>query len=347
MTGELVTVVVPIYNVERYLNRCVKSIVGQTYENLEIILVDDGSPDGCPIMCDEWAKTDGRIKVVHKINQGLGEARNTGLQAANGKYIFFFDSDDYVAADLVERCVTVAEAYGADTVVYGRNNIYSDGTVSGGKITVEKEVYEGQEIKSVLLPGLFSYSMGYGVSAWSKMYSMSIFKENTLRFPSERAVISEDSIFSLDYFAKASKVAVIPDRLYYYVRNDNSLTRTFKSDRQEKNNHFLKIAIDKVNESGLPQSIISHLESRYHGMVLGTIMQIVGSDADKKQKRKLIRGIYNDEVLRATLRYEVMAMDAFVSHIFWIMVKIRFYFICDILLFCKRQKREERLIASC
>lgn len=343
MMRELVTIVVPIYNVEQYLNRCIQSIVEQTYRNLEIILVDDGSPDGCPLLCDAWAEKDERIQVVHKINQGLGEARNSGIQMGHGKYIFFFDSDDYVAPNIVEKCVTTAEAIGADTVIYGRGNVYPDGTVTIQKNDVTKTVYEGKEIEEIVLPGLFSYSMGYGVSAWSKMYSMRIFRENQLLFPSERAVISEDSMFSLDYFANASRVAVIPDNLYFYFKNNNSLTRSFKPDRQEKNNQFLKSSIDRVNELALPQSIIKHLKARYHGMVLGTIMQIAAADMVQKQKRKLIREIYHDAVLRATLKRDVMAMDAFASRVFWLMVKIRCYFICDILLLFKRRQRKVRL----
>jgi len=339
MTGELVTVVVPIYNVEPYLDRCVTSITEQTYRNLEIILVDDGSPDNCPIKCDDWAETDERIKVIHKTNQGLGEARNTGIKSATGKYIFFFDSDDYIALDLIERCVSMAEVHGADTVVYGRSNVYSNGTNCSKKITAPKQIYEEQEIKNILLPGFFTYSFGLGVSAWSKMYSMRIIQEQGLLFPSEREVISEDSIFTLEYFANSSKVAIIPDSLYYYFKNDNSLTRTFKVDRHKKNNQFLKSAVEKVNELGLPQSINNHLESRYHGMVLGTIMQIVNSDMDKKQKRELIYDIYYDEVLHTTLKNKVMAMDAFVSRIFWIMMKSRCYFMCNVFLLCKREKR--------
>ena len=96
MSSPLVTIVVPIYNVEKYLTRCVDSIINQTYQNLEIILVDDGSPDNCPRICDEYAKKDHRIKVIHKINAGLGMARNTGIENATGKYICFFDSDDYI-----------------------------------------------------------------------------------------------------------------------------------------------------------------------------------------------------------------------------------------------------------
>ena len=98
-----VSIVVPVYNVEKYLDRCIESIVNQTYKNLEIILVDDGSTDSCPQMCDEWGLKDSRIKVVHKENAGLGMARNTGIDNALGEYIFFFGSDDYVDVTTVEK----------------------------------------------------------------------------------------------------------------------------------------------------------------------------------------------------------------------------------------------------
>ena len=103
MIQGLVSVVLPIYNVEKYLDRCIESVVGQTYKNLEIILVDDESPDGCPKKCEDWAKRDKRIKVIHKENAGLGYARNTGIENATGEYICFFDSDDYVEKDTIEK----------------------------------------------------------------------------------------------------------------------------------------------------------------------------------------------------------------------------------------------------
>ena len=108
MENGLVSVVVPIYNVEKYLDRCINSIVNQTYKDLEIILVDDGSPDRCPEMCDLWGKKDKRIKVIHKDNAGLGMARNTGIENARGEYICFFDSDDYVDLQTIE--VTLEKA---------------------------------------------------------------------------------------------------------------------------------------------------------------------------------------------------------------------------------------------
>ena len=103
VSEELISVIVPVYKVEKYLDRCVESIVGQTYENLEIILVDDGSPDSCGDMCDAWAQRDSRVKVVHKKNGGLSDARNAGVEASTGAWIGFSDSDDYIAPDMYER----------------------------------------------------------------------------------------------------------------------------------------------------------------------------------------------------------------------------------------------------
>ena len=103
MKKEKISIIVPIYNVEKYLDRCIESIVGQTYKNLEIILIDDGSPDNCPQMCDEWAKKDDRIKVVHKENGGVSLARNKGMDIATGTYIGFVDSDDYIDKNMYEK----------------------------------------------------------------------------------------------------------------------------------------------------------------------------------------------------------------------------------------------------
>ena len=119
MRPGVVSVVLPIYGVEKYLDRCITSIVNQTYSNLEIILVDDGSRDNCPQMCDDWAEKDSRIKVVHKANAGLGMARNTGIDNATGEYICFFDSDDYVALDTVEKAYALAKQESSDLVTFG------------------------------------------------------------------------------------------------------------------------------------------------------------------------------------------------------------------------------------
>lgn len=153
----LVSIVLPIYNVEKYLDRCIESVVRQTYNNLEIILVDDGSPDGCPQKCDEWAKKDKRIKVIHKNNAGLGYARNTGIENASGEYICFFDSDDYVAPDTIEKAYTTAKTSNSDMVLFGHYDVDAQGKIVKAYMpTTPKESYEGSEVQEVLLPDLIS-----------------------------------------------------------------------------------------------------------------------------------------------------------------------------------------------
>lgn len=159
MEAGLVSVVLPIYNVEKYLDRCIESVVKQTYSNLEIILVDDGSPDGCPQKCEEWAKKDSRIKVIHKANAGLGYARNTGIENASGEYICFFDSDDYVAPGTIEKAYTTAKTDISDIVLFGHYAVDAYGKIIKTHIpSTKKESYEGSEVQDaywVVIIGMY------------------------------------------------------------------------------------------------------------------------------------------------------------------------------------------------
>lgn len=125
--NELVSVIVPVYKVEPYLDRCVASILAQTYPNLEVILVDDGSPDNCPALCDAWAQRDARIRVIHKKNGGLSDARNVGLDAASGAYISFVDSDDYIAENFIETLYDLLHEYHTDISAVHWKLVYADG----------------------------------------------------------------------------------------------------------------------------------------------------------------------------------------------------------------------------
>ena len=127
MSKSLISVIVPVYKVENFLDRCVESIVGQTYENLEIILVDDGSPDNCPAMCDKWAEKDGRIKVIHKENGGVSSARNAALDIVSGDYICFVDSDDWIDPGMYEFLYKNSQKYDADISCCGIFDDYDDG----------------------------------------------------------------------------------------------------------------------------------------------------------------------------------------------------------------------------
>ena len=334
----LVTVVIPIYNVEAYLNRCVESVVNQTYKNLEIILVDDGSPDNCPAMCDAWAQRDSRIKVIHKVNGGLGFARNSGMEIATGKYIFFFDSDDSIELTLVEKCVESAEKNGSELVIFGRNNVYDNGKIEPREVNVSKLYYEGESVKTDILPYLYTYELGFGVSAWGKMYNLATLRENSLLFRSEREIISEDSYFTLELFSCISSLSIVPECLYNYYKRDNSLSRAYKEGRQERNDVFLNKCLDYIRSANLPEKTAHHVMSRYHGLTLGTLMQIYRSDLPKAKKKKELRSIMKNPTLVATLGNEVLSLDSKVARLFWKVLRTKCYFLCNLLLWYNTHK---------
>ena len=337
MTDSLVTVIIPIYNVEKYLDRCVESVVSQTYKNLEIILVDDGSPDNCPRMCDEWAQRDSRIKVVHKQNAGLGMARNTGLENATGKYIFFFDSDDYVDVTIVEKCVLSAEKHSADAVIYGRCEVYDDGRIVKKELHPTKEVFLSQEIAGELLPSMFTYEMGFGVSAWGKMFSVDTFRRNNLHFVSEREIISEDAYFALEFFSHSSVVTIVNESLYFYYKRGDSLSRAFRADRHSKNDVFLQRSVDYIRSNNLPKKVETHLTARYHMYALSAMKQLMASDLTKKEKRAHIRQMFRSATLRESLTADTLRAHKKSLRLFFSLVKWRMYPACKVLLRMKNR----------
>lgn len=331
----LVSIVMPVYNVEKYLDRSLRSVVNQTYKNLEIILVDDGSKDASPAMCDEWAEKDSRIKVFHKENAGPGTARNTGIDNATGKYIFFLDSDDSVDATLVEKCVACAQKDNSQVVLFSRNNIYDDGTVVHKQVKVPSLLFDNKGIVNELLPGLFSYKMGFGVSPWSKMYCLDTIKRLGIRFMSERETTSEDAFFALEFYPELSAASVIPQCLYNYYIRDNSFSRAYKPGRQGRNDEFLNLCMSYVKEKKLPQVLIASITNRYHTLTLSTLTQIAKSDISKKEKKRAIYEIFKGEVLRNTLKKDVLTLTSRTNKIFWQLAKFKCYFLCYLILLKK------------
>lgn len=237
MKKELISIIVPVYNVEKYIDRCMESLLNQTYTNLEIILIDDGSPDNCSKKCDDYAKIDERIKVIHKHNEGLGLARNSGLEIASGKYIAFVDSDDYVTSDMCEILYNAAYSTNAD-IVYGNVYYENNGNISYKKIFNQK-IWEGKKVEELLLDLIAMNPKSkedtiMEVSVWKALFKKSIFDKYNIKFESERKFISEDIIFDIDYISKVNKVIMLPNPIYYYSVNPNSLSKTFRIDRFEK-----------------------------------------------------------------------------------------------------------------
>ncbi len=219
---ELISVIIPVYNVEKYLNACLDSLVNQTYKELEIILVDDGSTDNSGDICDNWAKKDSRIKVFHKKNGGQSTARNMGLDVCTGKYIGFVDSDDYVSLDMFHKLHTEIAKHGCDMVCCAYKNVDENGNeVTRDIIKWEKPeyhtVYSGEEYLKMML------ECRYIPIVWDKLYTKEFIGKH--RFNGD--YLAEDTLYIYEVQTPNTKIVFIPDMLYYYVVRGGSTTHGF------------------------------------------------------------------------------------------------------------------------
>ena len=213
----LISVIVPVYNVEDYLDRCVESIVNQTYNNLEIILIDDGSPDSCPEMCNEWAEKDSRIIVVHKENGGLSDARNAGLKVATGEYISFIDSDDWININFYEQMYRTIINEKSE-IVQCERDIVSDCTGEYLKNIIEYDsltVSDEQAISMLIDENKFRQVV------WNKLYKRSIIKHCFLK-----GIINEDEFWTYKVFGETKRITYINAVMYYYFLREESIMRS-------------------------------------------------------------------------------------------------------------------------
>ena len=221
MKNKLISVVVPVYKVEKYLDRCVESIVSQSYKNLEIVLVDDGSPDRCGQMCDTWTEKDSRIRVIHKNNGGLSDARNAGIQASNGEYIVFVDSDDFIAPQMIENLYRVAVDTGTLMTICNVCCVDENENPTGEAIgfPIQNECLNAEQI----LPRFYQTLGQYYIVAWNKLYHRSILREDT--FPVGKW--HEDEFVAAQLIWRAGRVACTDYPGYYYVtQREGSIMQT-------------------------------------------------------------------------------------------------------------------------
>lgn len=251
-----VSVIVPVYKAEKYLGRCVDSIRNQTLEDIEIILVDDESPDNSPAICDEYAKEDSRIKVIHKKNAGAGMARNSALEIASGEYVGFTDADDYIDCRMFEDLYNAAKKYDAQFVVSGTRIV--GGAVfakSGGdeeRPCFDKETFFPEDKIKDLLLGVVgalpheAEDSRYGTSVWKNLYRRDVIEHNNIRFLSEREIMSEDALFTIDFIHYIKSAVGVPGVYYNYFRNEGSISKSYKEDRLEQTLIYLKAVEDRI-----------------------------------------------------------------------------------------------------
>lgn len=252
MGNPKVSIIVPIYNVEKYLDRCMNSLVNQALKDIEIIMVDDGSPDNCPKMCDEWAKKDSRIKVIHKKNGGLGYARNSGLDVATGEYVAFVDSDDYVEASMYEVLYNTAKNNQCNAVFSGFYQDYYTEVSEKREVTkyteFGRDVMGNLAIDFIAAPPYCKNEYVHEMSVWHSVYLRDTIEENSIRFVSERIYASEDVPFQIDFLKMSDKIAFIPDCFYHYCYNEGSLTKQFNLKKYDAICKLFYLLRDKTKE---------------------------------------------------------------------------------------------------
>lgn len=298
-----VSVVVPVYKVESYIDRTLKSLLSQTLEEMEIILVDDGSPDRCPEICDRYASEYSRIKVVHKQNAGLGMACNSGIEVAEGEYIAFCDSDDFVDTVMYQTMYEAAQKYQADAVYTGIQTIDQHDVVSLMNGYPNLQVMQGKEAIQHFSMDMIASAPSckeertVPMSAKIVLYRKALIDQFNLRFVSERKLISEDLIWNLDFMNQARCVVALPETFYYYYKNNSaSLCSQLRLDRFSFYKILREDLLKRCRSYHYPQEVVDRINRMFIGYCRFYIGSICTSNLPKVEKQKLVDEICTDGV---------------------------------------------------
>lgn len=289
--NDLISIIVPVYNVEKYLTICIESLIKQTYRKIEIILLDDGSKDSSLQICNDYAKEDPRIVVIHQENQGPSRTRNNGLDIASGKYVMFVDSDDYIEETMIEKMVAAIETNNADLVIGGYTRFTDN---SDDPRTYSKEpsaVFESK--KQLALLYTKPNTNMFGISIWGKLYRNDIIQNNNIRFKPEISY-EEDCQFNIDYFEHIDRTVVINEVFYHYRQMEVSLSKGYKKGTFP----FLVAGYNRRIEfvkKYSPGTSLNGLHSILLIVVKNTIIKIFNSDLSVAKKIKEYKMILDFE----------------------------------------------------
>lgn len=274
---EKVSIIIPVYNVEKYLPKCLESVLGQTYADLEIICVDDGTPDRSAAVILSYAENDRRINLISQENQGLSGARNTGIRSATGKYIIFLDGDDWIDPETVETAVGMAEKNNADVVMWGYVREFPDRS-DEKKIFASDKIFDESGCWDLhrRMAGLYGEETGDPsnadslVTAWGKLYRADIIKQNGLEFVDTKLIGTEDALFNLQCFGFVRRAAFI-NRPFNHYRKDNdvSLTRSYKAGLFSQWNELYDRMEGYIKDNNLPEDFSSALGNRICFSMIG------------------------------------------------------------------------------
>ncbi len=341
-----VSIIVPVYNVENYLERCIDSLRNQTLADIEIILVDDSSTDSSLEICQRAAEEDCRIKVIHKVNEGAGKARNAGLEMATGKYIGFVDSDDFVKEDMYETLYTKAEKYGSDLVMSGvlfvNGNMFSEAGENVCKIYFDKDTHFETE------NGLKDLRMGivgatpddaddskYGMGTVKNLFKNEIIKKNGISYKSERNLFSEDALFMIDYISFIKKATGIPEAFYNYCRNNNSISKSYDKDKLKKGLIFVSEVEKRFEKDIEPNAYRMYIYRFWQAfcrvLCSQEIMYALDNNVKFNDLKKRLKTVCTHSLTVRSLKAYPISTLPFKQRVFAYAVKYRMYFLMKML----------------
>lgn len=304
---ETISVIVPIYNVEKYLANCLESILAQTHSELEIILVNDGSKDQSLDICNIYAQKDKRIVVIDKVNEGVSIARNTGLEVATGEYIAFIDPDDWIEPEAYASMLSQIKKWESPVCLC---NFYKDTKRKSQPKCFEftSQMLEGEKVRELLINNMigmpdllpkYVYVMG---SVWRGLYSRNFLNQHQLRFI-PRLTIMEDLVFMIQLLLKCDKVAIDQGVWYHYVQHATSALHTYNGQLWEDQLLVYQLLERSLKEAHLEEDMRNRLDLRYIGMVITAIKNetYIKKSGDFKDTISHIREIFTDETLKNVL----------------------------------------------
>lgn len=297
-----ISIIVPIYNVEKYLDACIQSLINQTLTNIEIILVDDGSTDSSSFICDKYKKIDTRIKVIHKKNEGLGMTRNAGLKVATGEFVAFLDADDFVDSQMYEYLYKFSKKHQLDTCYCGYFKYINNTAKPIEEGIVKNTIYLGRKDVDEFLFNMIGMPTSYpkesliNLCVWRAIYSLKIIKDNNIEFVSERLIASEDTHFHLSYLPLAERIAFLPKKLYYYRYNNVSISNSYpewKYDAFIKSSEYAETQFQKYYSKD--QYICSYKRYLYRNFK-NIVRREILSEKTYRSKIKRLKQCRNEKV---------------------------------------------------
>lgn len=280
-----ISVIVPIYRVEKYLPACIDSILNQTFTDFELILVDDGSPDRCPAICDEAAERDARVRVIHQANAGLSAARNAGIEIAHGEWLGFVDSDDYIAPQFYEKLYQTAQRTDADCVMCSVQNVDESGkSIDSALMRVADEVKTGQEV----LQKIGRDDVTPYLTAWNKLYRRKLF--NTLRYPAGRQ--NEDVFVFAELFCQVQRAACVAEPLYFYRKRIDSIMNSAVTLRNLDEMWAYVNCFEHLQQDN-EESILKETEKRVFAKLTGVYYRVTEEDRHSNKMKQAKKAQWN------------------------------------------------------